>query len=1026
MILSSYKSYSISFSERFTLVHIITFTISIAFLCCISPLYGQVKITGLIFDSESEEPIPGVNIIVKDKLNGTSTDKQGYFSLSIEENDQFLVLSYIGYKTKVVEIDTMSILRIELEQIVGTLDEIVVVGYGSLRKRDLTGAIGRLKSEDIGKISSLNAEQSLQGKVAGVQISTISGAPGAGAAVRIRGVGTFGNSSPVYVVDGVILDDIQFLNSSDIKSMEVLKDASATAIYGSRGANGVILVQTNKGSSLFEKPVITISTETGVQQLEKKIDLLDGKEFAIIANEIRAGTYNNVDVVPNTDWQDLVFTSTPQQNHQISIKGGNNKTDYYLSIGYFRQDGIIQPSSYQRLNLKLNNSYKFRRKVRIGNNITIAPFEQRVVPDVTFQLYRAQPVMVPYYEDGSFGVVPNVGNPLADIANSNSYNNGTRAVGNIFAEYIFNESLLFRTSFGTDVSVNKYKSFTPAFTVFNPDGSPSQQNNNFSDILKSNSFGYNWLWENTLNFIHDFSKVHNVNLLAGFTMQETRSEIIGLAGQNVIRDGEDFWYILPPYIRDESNNIDMVNSIYNGVDPNRYYNMISYLGRIVYSFNDTYITTLSLRSDGSSKFSEGNKWGIFPSIAFGWNIDQENLMKEFQDLDFLKLRFSWGVIGNERITYFDRFSRVNAGLQAIFGNPDAAYVASTYGKLGNPNLKWESTTQTDIGLEMGLFNYRLTTEIDYYKRITDDILVELSTPGHIGNGQGQKIRYNAASVQNKGIEFSLDWSDKFNDLSYSIGIIANTIHNEILEIGGSDGIDSTLIGGNLANGQQVTLSKVGLPIGAFYGYKTDGIFQNQNELDHYPHLSQASIGDLRILDLNSDGIINGDDRTYLGSPIPDFVYGWSIDIEYSGFDFSMNFQGQIGNNIFNGKNVVRPDPYNFEKHVWDRWTNEGSSLFEPKPSYGGYNYLPSDRFIHDGSYLRLRSLILGYSFSNLKLGDGNINELRLYVKANNLFTKTSYSGYTPEIGSYDVLSSSIDKGIYPIPRILSFGMTTSF
>ncbi len=992
----------------------------------LSPLYGQVKIKGFVFDSDSEQPIPGVNIIVKDKLNGTATDKQGYFSFSIDENDQYLVLSYIGYKTKIVEIDTTSILRIQLVQIVDVLDEVVVVGYGSLRKRDLTGAIGRLKSEDIGKISSLNAEQSLQGKVAGVQISTISGAPGAGAAVRIRGVGTFGNSSPVYVVDGVILDDIQFLNSSDIESIEVLKDASATAIYGSRGANGVILVQTKKGSSLFEKPIITLSTETGIQQLEKKIDLLNGKEFAIITNEIRSGTYNNVEVVPNTDWQDLIFTSTPQQNHQISIQGGNNKTEYYLSIGYFRQEGIIQPSSYERLNFKLNNSYRFGRRVRIGNNITIAPYEQRIVPDVTFQIYRAQPVMVPYYEDGSFAVVPNVGNPLADIANSNSYNNGARAVGNIFAEYFLNNSWLFRTSFGTDVSINKYTSFTPAFTVYNPDGSPSQQNNDFSDIFKSNSFGYNWLWENTLNYIYDFSNVHNVNLLAGFTMQETRSEILGLAGQNVIRDGRDFWYILPPYISDETNNINMVNSIFNGVDPNRYYNMISYLGRIVYSFDDTYTTTLSLRSDGSSKFSDGNKWGIFPSIAFGWNINQENLIKDFEDLDFLKLRFSWGIIGNERITYFDRFSRVNAGLQAIFGNPDLSYVASTYGKLGNPNLKWESTTQADIGLEIGLFNHRLVTEIDFYRRITDDILVELSTPGHIGNGQGQKIRYNAASVQNKGIEFSLDWSDKFNDLSYSVGIVGNTIHNEILKIGGSNGIDSTLIGGSLTNGQQVTLSRVGLPIGAFYGYKIDGIFQNQNELDDYPHLSQANIGDLRILDLNSDGIINGDDRSYLGSPIPDFVYGWSIDIEYSGFDFSLNFQGQIGNKIFNGKNVVRPDPYNFEKHVWNRWTSEGSSLSEPRPSYGGYNYLPSDRFIHNGSYLRLRSLIVGYSLSKFKLENEKINELRFYVKANNLFTRTSYNGYTPEIGSYDVLSNSIDRGIYPIPRILSFGITTSF
>jgi TonB-linked SusC/RagA family outer membrane protein len=987
---------------------------------------AQTRVSGVVVDASTQETLPGVNIQIKNTLRGTSTDVDGNFTLNIQPEDEALVFSFIGYETLEVPIAGRSEFRIELVQVLGELDELVVVGYGAVRKRDVTGAISRVRSEEIGKVTSLSAEQSLQGKVSGVQISTTSGAPGAGAAVRIRGVGTFNNSSPIYVVDGVILDDISFLNSSDIESMEVLKDASATAIYGSRGANGVVLVQTRSGSGNLDKPVVNVSIESGIQQLERKIDLLNGREFAIIANEIRSGTYNNVDAVPDTDWQELIFDIAPMQNHQLSVSGSSDRGDYYISLGYFQQDGIIEKSSFERLSLKLNNTYKLSQRFKIGNNITIAPYKQQNAPNVTFQVYRAQPVLEPFYNDGSFGVVYNVGNPLADLEYSNSYNSGTRVVGNIYAEALINNSWILKSSFGTDASLNRSKNFTPAYTVFNPDGTASQQNNDFSDISKGETFGYTWLWENTVNYIKEFGGKHSINAVIGATMQQTRSEILNLAGQNVIRDGEDFWYVLPPYIVDEANNINMVNSIFNGVDANRFYNMISYLGRAVYSFDNKYTATVTLRRDGSSKFAEDNRWGTFPSFGLGWNIDQESFLESFEILDFMKLRVSWGKIGNEKISYFDRFSRVNSGLLAVFSNPDVAFVAATYGKSGNPDLQWETTTQTDIGLEFGLLENRFTAEIDFYNRVTDDILVELSTPGHLGNGQGQRIRYNAASILNKGIEFTAGWEDNVGEVGYSIEAVGNTIYNEVQEIGGNSGIDSTLIGGYLANGQPVTLSRVGLPIGAFYGYQTDGVFQNQAELDAYPHMSQADVGDLRFVDTNGDGTINGEDRTYLGSAIPDFVFGLSVGLNYKGFDFSLGLQGQIGNEIFNGKNVVRPDPYNFEQHVWDRWTGEGSSNTEPRPSYGGYNYLPSDRFIHNGSFLRLRSLILGYTLPDQLLSKLKMDNARVYFKANNLITVTSYTGYTPEIGSFDVLSNGIDTGIYPIPRVFSVGINTTF
>ncbi len=987
--------------------------------------FAQQTVTGTVIDAETQETLPVVNIRIKGTNKGTTTDNEGRFSIKLEEGETVLVFSFVGLIPKEVDVTGKTDIVVELAPDIGELDELVVIGYGAVRKRDVTGAVGQIRSSEIRKITTLNAEQSLQGKVSGVQISTTSGAPGASAAVRIRGVGTFNNSSPIYVVDGVILDDISFLNPADISSMEVLKDASATAIYGSRGANGVILVQTKNGAGVTGSPIVSISAEGGIQQLERKIDLLDGRQFAIISNEIRSGSYNNVDAVPNTDWQDLIFNIAPMQNHQISVRGASDKMDYYVSLGYYKQSGIIEKSDYERINLKFNNNYKISKNFKLGNNITIAPYKQRVAPNVTFATYRAQPLLEPYYADGSYGVVYNVGNPLADLANSNNYNSGVRIVGNVFAEAIIKNSLLLKSSFGTDAALHRSKNFTPAYTIYNPDGTASQQNNTYSDLFKGEGINYNWLWENTANYIKDFGR-HSVNAVLGVTMQQTRSEVLQLSGQNVIRNGEDFWYIRPSYIVDEANNINMLSSINNGVDPGQYYNMMSFLGRVVYSYNDKYTTTVTLRRDGSSKFSEDNRWGYFPSFALGWNIDREPFMDQVEIINNLKLRASWGKIGNEKISYYDRFSRVNSGLVAVFGNPDAPYVAGTYGKSGNKDLKWETTTQTDVGLELSVLDQRLSLELDFFHRLTDDILVELSTPGHLGNGQGERIRYNAASVLNRGIEFNLSWKDRIGDLGYNFNVLGNTVYNEVKGIGGNSGIDSVLVGGYLANGQSVTLSEVGRPIGAFYGYVTDGIFQNQGELDSYPHLSQAGVGDLRFKDINGDGKIDGNDRAYIGSPIPDFVYGFSVDLDYKSWDFSIGFQGQMGNQIFNGKNVVRPDPYNFEQHVWNRWTGDGTSNTEARASYGGYNYLPSDRFIQDGSYLRLRSLVLGYSLPEKLISKLRMNQARFYIKATNLFTFTKYTGYTPEIGSSNVLSSGIDTGIYPIPRVISVGFNTTF
>ncbi|MEQ8415795.1 MAG: TonB-dependent receptor [Imperialibacter sp.] len=982
-------------------------------------------VKGKVTSQDDGEGLPGVSIQVEGTSRGTVTDFEGTYSLELQSGDSKLIYSFIGYKTVTLDVGSRSVIDLVMEPDIEQLEEIVVVGYGVQRKSDVTGAVASVRGADLTKIPAANPMQALQGKVAGVQVSSGSGQPGAAPVVRIRGVGTFNDSSPIYVVDGVILSDISFLNSSDIQSMEVLKDASATAIYGSRGANGVVIITTRQGKIGDEKTTFSVNTEYSVQKLSKKIDLLNGKEFATVVNDINPGSYNNVDAVPNTDWQDLIFDVAPIQNHQVSATGATKKTQYYVGLGYFNQQGIIDKSKYERLTLKLNNTYKFSDNVRLGNNITVAPYSQQVAPGVVYQVYRAQPIAVPRYDDGSFGVVPNVGNPLADLENSNNFNKGLRTVGNVFTDIKLFKDFTFRSSFGVDMAYNKNKSFTPAYTVYNADGTASQQQNLYSDLSKENRENFTWLWENTMTYNKEFG-VHRVEGLAGFTSQKTTSEYLSIRGENILRDGQDFWYLRPSYIVDESNNINTLNSIANGVDAGQYYSMASVLFRVNYTYDERFLFTGTFRRDGSSKFTDNNKYASFPSLALGWNVINESFMQNITALTNLKVRASWGAIGNEKIRYNRQFSLVQNELNPVFGVEEALNPGASYGVTGNPDLKWETTYQTDLGLEFGLLNQRLTGELDYYRRETQDILVDLLTPGHLGNGQGQRVTYNAGSVLNSGFEFNLGWSDEIQGVKYRIGALGSTVHNEVLSVGGNSGVDSTLVGGYLGDGRPVTLSREGLPIGAFYGYQIDGVFQNQAELDAYPHDSQARPGDVIIRDANGDGRISLADRTYMGSPIPTFIYGFNLEASYKGFDINVDFQGQMGNKIFNGKEVVRPDPYNFERHVINRWTGEGTSTTEPRASFGGINFSPSTRFIQDGSFLRFRNMTIGYTIPEAALERINMNQVRVYVRGTNLFTATKFTGYSPEFGSEDVLSSNIDRGAYPVSAIYSAGLNISF
>ena len=985
-------------------------------------VYSQVRtIKGTITASDTKETLPGATILVKGTTVGTVSDIDGKYSIKVSLQNPVLVISYMGYQTLEVQAGEKLVIDAVLQTQKTSLDEVVVIAYGTVRKSDLSGSVGSIKAEDITRITALNPVQSLQGQVSGVQVTSVTGTPGESPVVRIRGTGTIYGAYPIYVVDGVIVDDISFVNSSDIQSMEVLKDASATSMYGSRGANGVIIVTTKSGQKNEGKTVFNFSGEVGIQKLSKKIDLLNGHDFAVISNQIRTGSYNNVDKVPNTDWQSLIFHDAPVYDFQLSASGSGKAVQYYISGSYFKQGGIIDKSNYERITLKLNNTYMLSQYVKLGTNITLAPFSQQIAPDVTWAAYRAWPTLEPYYADGSYAAIQGIGNPLAAIEYSNNKRKGVRGVGNIYGEVSFLKSFTLKSSFGLDASYAKAESFTPAYAVLNPDGTMSQQNNPTSLLSKGWDDNLSWLWENTLSYQKTFGK-HFIDAVVGYTMQNNTSEYMSLDGKNLKRDGSDFWYIHPINVYDPTQSVNTISSINNGIGV--YNSMISYLLRVNYTFNQKYIATITFRRDGSSKFSQGNRWSNFPSFALGWNISRENFMKPVKVISKLKLRTSWGKVGNDKIPWEARYSNVEE-LIAVFGSTLVPNAGASYGLNGNEKLRWEVTTQFDAGLEVGLFNDRLSGEFDYYRRVTDDILIPLTTPGYLGNGPGALILFNAGSVLNRGFEFNVGWRDQIGKVKYNISVVGSTLHNEMLTIGGVSGADSQLSGGQLP-GTNASQTIAGIPLGTFYGYKTDGIFQTQAELDAYPHLAEAGVGDLRFVDVNGDGKLDGNDRTNIGSPIPTFILGLNFGVEVYGIDLSCNIQGQTGNKILNAKTMIRPDPYNFEQSVMGRWTGPGTTTTEPKPSFGGYNYTPSDHFVQDGSFIRIRNLTLGYTLPLKWSTTIAMQKLRIYIKADNLFTFTKFTGYSPEIGSENVLSNGIDYGGYPVTSVYSVGINLTF
>lgn len=1006
----------------------------------------QVKISGTVTSSDDGLGLPGVNVVEKGTTNGVSTDFDGKFEISTSPN-AVLVFSFVGFATQEIPVAGKTTISVTLQSSAQEIEEIVVVGYGTQKRKVSTAATTVVSGKDLQQTNSIDATSAIQGQTSGVNITQSSGQPGAGMVVNIRGAGTVGNATPLYVVDGVIVDNgIGYLDPSIIERIDVLKDASAAAIYGARAANGVILVTTKKGAE--GKINVAFNSYTGFQQSYKRLDLLNGREYATLLNEARVNsgfaplyTPDQVNNMQNTDWQDAMFNDgAMKQNHSLLISGGNDKATYNTGISYYGQEGLIGSqtgqSQYDRVTFTTNSTFNvIKDRFRVGENFSYANIKSSGISDQGIYsnslrgFLNAPPNFPVYNEDGSYGstdITPDLANPLGVLY----YNNfketlSNRFVANMFAEVIPVEGLTIKTSFGVDVYTDDYRAFTPQYRL------STVQYADLSSVTQSASNNFSYIWENTAQYKKTFGK-HNLDLLAGISARERISRYHSGQGKNLLFN--DFEHAYLDTATDPTQNT---------VVGNRYdYAIASYFGRVLYDFDNKYLFTATIRRDGSSEFGANNKWAVFPSFSAGWNIDQENFFpKDSKIIRALKIRGSWGQNGNDqfgrRFAYMSTISSYNKNYHFGLGDNEMPLdVGSSPDAIENPNLKWETSEQLDLGLDATLFG-NLTLAFDYYKKTTKDWLVQDIIPLYAG---AQAPFINGGTVENTGFELSLGYNTTFGEdwrLSVNANISKN--RNRVTEINNQNGIiygEANLLFQGLDEMNRV---QEGMPIGYFYGLQTNGIFQNQAEIDAYSQNGQliqpnAQPGDVRFVDRNGDGQITADDKTKIGDPNPDINYGLSFQLNYKAFDLSVYTYGVAGNQIAYGVRDMSRPYFNYTTDSFGRWTTEGSSTTLPRLTYGtdsnGNWTRFSDLYMKNGDFFRIKTVTLGCDVAKLSKEVASIfSQFRVYASANNLFTFTKYPGLDPEIGfgnTNQTWAKGIDVGFYPQPRTYMLGLSVNF
>lgn len=994
----------------------------------IKDLHAQQQaktVTGTVTDV-SGEPIIGANIRIKGTTTGTITDIDGNFSIEAEPQS-VIEVSYIGYLTQETVINNQKSIRFLLKEDTKTLDEVVVIGYGVQKKADLTGSVANINTEKLNTQSNANIGQALQGKIAGVDIVSQGGAPGSGTRIMVRGIGTLNNASPLYIVDGMYMNSIDHINPNDIASIDVLKDASSAAIYGSRAANGVIIVTTKEGSNTEGKPIIDLSVNLGISTASKFLDMLDAKGWAEVTTIARQAIgkpaldmATDLANKPDNDWQDIMFRPALMQNYNLSVKGGGKYSTYYTGLGYFNQDSIVKGTNYQRYNIQSKNDYK-RGIFSAGTNLIISfshdkPLHQELRGGMIGTILQSVPTLEKYDDTreggygGTYGDVVNIPHPLAIIDDNimDRYNENVKIFANLYAQIELFKGLKYKLNLTPDFSFERYKNYLNKYDF-------GLATNSITQLTERQRRRRNILVENLLTFDRTFGE-HKISALAGYTYQDSRFRHIQAYGEGLPQGLEE----IDAATTNRSNEGNSWRSV-----------LTSILGRVFYSYQNKYLFTATIRRDGSSKFGKNNRYGYFPSFSLGWNVAEEKFMENVHWLDQLKLRGGYGVLGNQEIDNYQYSSTITTGINYPDGN--GGLLQGAFPKnFANPDIKWEETAMTNVGIDFMAFNNRLSLTADYYVKNTKDILLTVPIPISSG-GANDPIR-NAGKIRNNGFEFNLGWMDQPNpDISYGINLIGSFNKNKVIAMGSESG---SIKGGSTNQNITTSETKAGYPIGGYWLISTAGYFNSQEEVDAYAKDGKkiqpaAEPGDIKFVDANNDGVINDDDRVFQGSPFPDFTFALNGNMRYKNFDLSIGLQGVLGNKIYNATRQTLEDVTkgsNFLASCLDYWTPENKNASHPRLTWDDPNRntrAESDRYLENGSYLRLRSVQLGYTFPQTWF-KGAIQHARVYINAENLFTITSYSGYSPDVNADNANYRGFDNFIYPTNRTFMLGLNVTF
>lgn len=1005
-------------------------------------------ISGNVKDAETGEGLPGVTVLEVGTTNGTVTDVAGNFTLTVAETSSIQV-SYVGYTMQNIIVAGAQDFSIVLNPELVNLSEIVVIGYGTVKKSDLTGAVATVSAEDIKSNVGSGIDQALQGKTAGVSVTTNSGTPGASPSVRIRGMGTVTNPNPFYVVDGMPLsaESVGSINPGDIESMEVLKDASAAAIYGARAANGVVLITTKRAKE--GKSSISLDAYTGIQSVAKKYELTNSSEWMTLGNN---GVFDTSFArAVNTDWQDEIFRNASISNVQLSLLNGSEKVRFAVTGSYFNQEGIIIGSDYERYTFRVNTTCDLKKWLTIGENIGYSNSGHNLIPEqdeytsVVIEALTMDPITPVYNEDGvtpAASVGSNVGNPVGHIERNHNTLNSNQLLGNVFVEIKPFSWLTFRSSVGTEISRYVNEQFFPIFTE------SSTIMSERTSLIKGDFKMDNWLAEQLLTFNKSFGTKHSLQAMIGYTAQSNVYRF-GLAQVFDIPENEDLWYIS----NGEASSIVYVDTPSDQLAPINYpiafsntpydATMISYLGRIIYSYGGRYDVTASIRRDGSSKFKGDNQWGNFPSFAAGWKLSEEPFFPKNNVLNFFKLRAGWGTLGNQEIGNYNSYANLGYGFDYVFGafgNQNTATGGAPTG-YANELAQWETTYQTNLGFDASLMRFKLTINFDYFRRLTDDMLCRRPVPGVSGIQDAPTV--NIGQVSNNGYEINVAYREQEGDFHYKVGANFGHVKNEVLEFG--DPMQSA----EFRATNPLSLTDVGQPIASFYGFKTDGYYQNQAEIDALNAETQAAFpdrknakydpttepGDIKMVDVNGDHQITSDDRTFIGSPHPKFTYGVSVDLDFKGIDLKIFGQGVYGNKVCMATIYYLESGSNYWNNMTtmnDHWQKEGDNTAVPRLGDSEANMRISDRYIKDGSFFRIKNLQLGYTLPASLTSRIGIESVRIYANAQNLLSFHNYPGFDPEIGigrtaaSSGVLDIGVDRGMYPLARTITGGINLTF